>query len=114
MADDVMYINTEEGIKRVMDNTKLYVKLLTKFRAETSLDELVAALASGDMENAQVQAHTIKGISANLSLSELFRQVLELETQIKARSVDPGQTEKVKAVFTETLQEIDRVIAQNG
>jgi HPt (histidine-containing phosphotransfer) domain-containing protein len=90
------------------------VKLLTKFRAETSLGELAAALASGDMETAQVQAHTIKGLSANLSFSELFKQVLELETQIKARSADPNQIEKVKTVFEETIKEIDRVIAQNG
>jgi HPt (histidine-containing phosphotransfer) domain-containing protein len=114
MADDVVYIDTEEGIKRVMNNTKLYVKLLTKFKAETMVDELAATLVSGDMENAQVQAHTIKGLSANLSLSELFKQVLELETQIKARSVDPNQAEKVKSVFTETIKEIDKVIAQNG
>ncbi|MDR1588411.1 MAG: Hpt domain-containing protein [Treponema sp.] len=114
MTDDVVYINTEEGIKRVMNNNKLYVKLLAKFKAETSLDELINALASGDMEKAQVQAHTIKGISANLSLSELFKQVLELETQIKAMSADPNQTEKVKTVFAETMKEIDKVIAQNG
>jgi HPt (histidine-containing phosphotransfer) domain-containing protein len=114
MADDVIYINFDEGVKRVMNNAKLYVKLLTKFKADTNLDELNAAFGADDLEKAQVQAHTIKGIAANLSLSELFKQILELETQIKAKSVDPAQIETVKTVFAATLAEADKVIGQNG
>lgn len=113
MADEV-FVNFDEGVKRVMNNVKLYVRLLTKFKTDTRLDALEAALAAGDMEKAQVEAHTVKGIAANLSLSELFKQSLELETQIKAGALDPNQTETVKAVFASTLQEIEKVIAQNG
>ena len=109
---DVVYINVEEGTKRVANNTKLFVKLLTKFKADTSLDELAAALTAGDMEKAQIAAHTLKGLSANLSLTELFKQSLELETQIKARTVNPDQIITVKDVFAQTLTEIDKVIAQ--
>jgi HPt (histidine-containing phosphotransfer) domain-containing protein len=114
MADDVIYIDFEDGKKRVMNNAKLYVKLLAKFKAGTNLDDLNAALDAGEMEKAQVAAHTIKGVAANLSLTELFKQVLELETQIKARLVNPDQITTVKNVFTQTLAEIDKVIAQNG
>jgi len=114
VADDVVYVNFDEGVKRVMNNAKLYVKLLTKFKTDTNLDELTATLSAGDMEKAQNHAHTIKGVSANLSLSELFKQILELENQIKARSVNPGQMEIVQNVFTATIQEVDKVITQNG
>ena len=113
MADDVVFINVEDGLKRVMNNTKLYVRLLTKFKADTSLDELVSALEAGDMEKAQVAAHTLKGLAANLSLMELFKQSLELETQIKAKSVNPDQITVLKDTFTQTLTEIDKVITQN-
>jgi HPt (histidine-containing phosphotransfer) domain-containing protein len=113
MADDIVYIDKEDGLKRVMNNSKFYMKLLTKFKTETSLDELTAALASGDMEKARVQAHALKGLVANLSLSELFKQVLELETQIKAGTAEAGQIEKVKTVFAETIKEVDKVITQN-
>jgi HPt (histidine-containing phosphotransfer) domain-containing protein len=111
---DVIYVNFDEGVKRVMNNAKLYVKLLAKFKNDTRLDSLEAALAAGDMEKAQVEAHTVKGVAANLSLSGLFDQTLELETQIKARAVDPNQLETVKTVFAATLQEIEKVIAQNA
>ena len=113
MAEDVVYLDYADGIKRVMNNAKLYVKLLTKFRNDTKLDDLEAALAAGDMEKAQGAAHTVKGVAANLSLSELFKQSLELETQIKAKSVDPNQIETIKTVFSATLQEVDKVIAEN-
>jgi HPt (histidine-containing phosphotransfer) domain-containing protein len=114
MADNVVYLDFADGVKRVMNNAKLYVKLLTKFRDGTKLDELEAAVAAGDLEKAQAEAHTIKGVASNLSLSELANQTLELEGQIKAGAVDPQLIETIKAVFAATLQEVDKVIAENG
>jgi HPt (histidine-containing phosphotransfer) domain-containing protein len=114
MADNAVYIDFADGIKRVMNNTKLYVKLLTKFKTDTNLAGLESAIAAGDMEKARGAAHTLKGLSANLSLIELNKQSLALETQIKAGAADPAQVNMVKTTFAKTLQEIDRVIAENG
>ena len=114
MADDVVYIDFADGLKRVVNNTKLYVKLLTKFKSENKLDDLEAAIAAGEMEKARNAAHTIKGVAANLSLTELYKQSLALETQIKGGAADPAQLDTVKAAFAKTLLEIDRVITENG
>ena len=114
MADDVVYIDFADGVKRVVNNTKLYVKLLAKFRNDNKLDNLEAAIAANDMEKARNEAHTIKGVAANLSLTELYKQSLALETQIKGGSADPAQLDTVKTAFAKTLQEIDRVITENG
>ena len=114
MAEDVVYIDFNEGVKRVMNNAKLYIKLLAKFKTDANFEELSASLAAGDLEKAKGQAHTIKGIAANLSLTELYKQVLELENQIKAQAVDPNQVEIVKTVFEATVQNVDRVMAENG
>jgi len=111
-ADDVVYIDAAEGVKRVMNNSKLYVKLLVKFKDDKNLAELDEAIVAGDLTKAQASAHTLKGLAANLSLTELFKQSLELETQIKAGSVDPDQMETVKNVYAQTLIETDKVIAQ--
>jgi HPt (histidine-containing phosphotransfer) domain-containing protein len=111
---DVVYINFDEGLKRVMNNTKLYVRLLAKFRAGTRLDELSTRLEAGDYEKAQVEAHTIKGIAANLSLTEFFEKIRDLESQIKEKAVQPGALDTVKAVFGETLKKVDEVTAQYG
>lgn len=111
---DIVYLDYADGMKRVGNNVKLYVRLLTKFRNDIKTDEFEAALASGDWEAAQGQAHTIKGVAANLSLTELSRQSLEIETQIKAKAVNPGQMDILKSVLEATFAEIDRVVAENG
>jgi len=113
MADDVVYIDFADGVKRVMNNTKLYVKFLTKFKNDTKLDDLEKAFAAGDMEKARNAAHTIKGLAANLSLMELYKQSLALETQIKGGAAEPAQLDTVKTAFAKTLQEIDKVISEN-
>jgi HPt (histidine-containing phosphotransfer) domain-containing protein len=114
MAEGLVYVNFEEGVNRVMNNAKLYIRLLAKFKTDTNLDELLDFLNAGDYEKAQAAVHTIKGVAANLSLDELFKQTLELETQIKAHAASPGQIETVKTTFNETLKNIDKVIEQNG
>jgi len=114
MADDAVYVNVTEGSARVMNNIKLYVKLLGKFKNDNNLNDLEAAIAAGDLPKAQNAAHTIKGVAANLAFSKLFAECLELETQIKSGAVNPAQLETVKTVFAATLQEIDKVISENG
>ena len=109
---DIVYINEDEGKKRVMNNAKLYARLLTKFKTETNLNDLVAFAGAGDWEKAQAAAHTIKGIAANLSLTELFNQSLDVETQIKGKSLEAESLESIKICFTETLAAVDKVIAQ--
>ncbi|MDR2052072.1 MAG: Hpt domain-containing protein [Treponema sp.] len=112
MADDRVYVNEAEGIKRVMNNAKLYVKLLTKFRNENNLDDLNSCLGAGDLEKAQAAAHTIKGIAANLSLTALFQQLQEVETRIKNKAVDQEALDSLNATFAETLTEVDKVLAK--
>ena len=108
------YIDLEDGKKRVMNNTKLYTKLLGKFRDETKLDPVFAALETGNYEEAQSLTHAIKGIAANLSLVDFHEKIVELETQIKAKSVDPKIIEAVKESLGSTLPEIEKVIAENA
>jgi HPt (histidine-containing phosphotransfer) domain-containing protein len=111
---DIVYIDQEDGKKRVMNNAKLYAKLLGKFRNETKIDPIFAAIDAENYEEAQVLTHTVKGVTANLSIKELNLRIQELEAQIKARSVDPQTSEGVKTCFTETLARIDKVIAENA
>ena len=110
MADDVVYINVNEGLKRVLNNSKLFAKLLTKFKNETVMQELENDFANNDIEKAKIHSHTLKGLAANLSLTELYKQVVELETQIKAGSLNAEQMALVKSVYIQTLTEADKVI----
>ena len=111
MAGGEIYINIEDGIKRVMNNTKLYVKLLGKFKEDPSINEIEKALEVGDLKAAQEHSHALKGLAGNLSLIILHENCTELEKQIKAGSVNPGQIAAVKNVYALTLLEVDKVIS---
>ena len=109
---DVVYINEEDGKKRVMNNGKLYAKLLNKFKTDTNLNDLIAFSEGQDWEKAQIAAHTIKGVAANLSLTELFNQSLAVETQLKEKLVKSESLESLRSCFEETLIAVDEVIAR--
>jgi len=109
---DVVYVDVEDGSKRVMNNTKLFIKLLGKFKDDKSINDIESLLAAGDLEKAQIAAHTIKGLTANLSLMELNKQCVELEAQIKAGNIPNEQLAVVKDVYAKTLVEVDKVISQ--
>ncbi|MDR0599769.1 MAG: Hpt domain-containing protein [Treponema sp.] len=112
--EDIVYIDQEDGKKRVMNNGKLYARLLTKFKTETRLDPVFEALDAGNWEEAQARVHAVKGITANLSIKALNQLVMELELQIKAKSVKPETIEAVKNCFAATLPKLEQVIEQNA
>jgi HPt (histidine-containing phosphotransfer) domain-containing protein len=114
MADGIVYVDAADGQKRVMNNAKLYRKLLTKFKDENNLKTLIAAVNAGDYEKAQTEAHTIKGIAANLSFPELYKQSVDVETHIKSNSVEPDDMETLSTCFTATLDAIEKVLANNA
>ncbi|GHT59601.1 hypothetical protein FACS1894109_15830 [Spirochaetia bacterium] len=114
MAGVIVYVNADEGIKRVVNNTRLYITLLKKFKVDTNFWDLADSLGAGELEKAQGTAHTLKGIAANLSLSELFEKVRDLEAQIKEKAVPPGVLDGVKSAYDETIKKIDEVIAKYG
>jgi len=109
---DIIYINVEEGVKRVMNNTKLFSKLLVKFKDDIHLSEIETALKDGNNDKAKDAAHTLKGLAANLSLTELYKQVAELEAQIKTGNIGADQVARVKDAYAITLKEADEVIAK--
>jgi HPt (histidine-containing phosphotransfer) domain-containing protein len=115
-TDGVVYINVEEAIARVMNNGKLLAKLLTKFKTNNIklLDETCDFVAAGDYEKAKVSIHTLKGIAANLAFTELYKQTVELESQIKNGAANSDTQEAVKKCFAETLVHVDEVIAKYG
>jgi HPt (histidine-containing phosphotransfer) domain-containing protein len=113
MAEGIVYVDEADGRKRVMNNAKLNHKLLAKFKAENNLNALIAAVNAGDYEKAQAAAHTVKGIAANLSLVELYKQSLDVETQLKGKSVNPDAIDTLSACFTATQEAIDKVLAQD-
>lgn len=73
--------------RRLMNDDALYQELLMKYKKDMHLETLRMRLRDGDYEGAFLEAHTLKGIAANLgfvpmkasavALTELLRNVKE-------------------------------------
>ncbi len=78
-------INTQEGLYRLAGDTRLYRNLLKKFagnQADTA-DKIHQALITKDMETAQKLAHTVKGVSGNISATLVFESATRLDDALK-------------------------------
>ncbi|MBF0265356.1 MAG: response regulator [Gammaproteobacteria bacterium] len=79
-------IDKEAALKRVRGKEKLFNSLLKNFVYDFALaDEVIEEALQGnqDLELAQRTAHSVKGMSGNISAQELFDASLALEMGIK-------------------------------
>jgi len=114
-------ISIASGLGRVAGNKQLYTKLLCKFKdgQENAVEQIKAALQSGDVETAARLAHTVKGVSGNLGGDNLYRAAADLEKAIKEdeQSVDVFMTEfdsQLKTVMDGIRVLEARLAAQQG
>lgn len=96
---------------RISNNYELYKKLLTKFVSSNkdTADELEGYLIANDRTNAEMVAHTIKGVAGNIGATELFEKSKELEFKSKDMSVNLYQVANSYA-FESFRSELVRVI----
>jgi two-component system sensor histidine kinase/response regulator len=107
LADDLPAIaglDAADGLRRVAGNRKLYLKLLRQFvdqQADTPA-QLAEQLQAGDLATAERTAHTVKGIAANLSITEVQKSVGALEKAIREHS-EPAHLEELRQHFSDVL-----------
>ncbi|HWS30813.1 MAG TPA: Hpt domain-containing protein [Clostridia bacterium] len=75
------------AIARLNGNEALYNELLKMFFAEDPLGRLRVFLAEGDVKNALLSAHGIKGTAANLGLEELSAHAGKVERPLRENDV---------------------------
>ena len=76
--------DTDDGMKRCMNNEALYLRLVDKAARDASYDKLKAAAEARDFSAAFELAHALKGVTANLSLTPLQKPVSEMSDLLKA------------------------------
>lgn len=77
-------INMETLLERLGQNELLMRRLLGKFLEDKNYGILEEAMKSGDREKALTASHTLKGISGNLSMDQLYRTVAAQVEAIRA------------------------------
>ena len=76
-------IDYDGGLKRCLNDTSLYERVLCKFPGDKSYSKIVEALESADAKAAFEAAHTLKGVSANLGLTDLYDSVFPLVEELR-------------------------------
>ena len=78
-ADRGEYVNVSDALGRLGGNMGLYKMLLKRFDGSEYINEIEESLQNGDREKAVRAAHSLKGVSANLSFEVLRSFSAELE-----------------------------------
>ena len=91
---------------RTLESAPLLRRLLHSFRREnlSLLDNLHAALASGDLELARRMVHTVKGVGGNLGATELGSAARALELAMQQR--DPESLRQALGSFEGSLNQL--------
>ena len=97
----------QEVAKR-LPSESLVKRFITKFPDDKSFAELSQAMAEGDRPRAFRAAHTLKGVSANLSLDQLLRSAVVL-TELLRQEAPVIPTEAYQA-FEEVKRDYDVTI----
>jgi HPt (histidine-containing phosphotransfer) domain-containing protein len=99
-------IDIPAGLERIGGDRKLFIRLLLVFSRDYAgvTDEIKAALNHNDKDTAVRLAHTIKGVSGNLSAKDLHAVASELEKCIKQQMLE--KFDSMLAVFDQALRQV--------
>ena len=106
-----LYINLHgdyaDAKARLMSD-RLVEKFVLKFPSDPSMQELRDAVASGDNASAFRAVHTLKGVAANLSFTELRQAASDLTEQLRGcdRPADDELLKKLEDAYKLVIDSI--------
>ena len=103
----------DEGLTRLQDNRKLYIKLLQGFSRNyaAAVSEIKAAVESQDWRQAQHRVHDIKGLAGNLAAKQLHVSAAEFEQLLKDMGSNHSPTPKeVDQKFAALIQNLTQAL----
>lgn len=101
-----MGVNTQDALRRFSGNSTLYVKMLGKFITAIGDLEVMSYIDSQDYATAVNNAHTLKGVTGNLSLTPLFEAYTEIVNSLRANDPQNAREtlEKIIPVQTDIVE----------
>jgi PAS domain S-box-containing protein len=110
-------VDTEDGLRRVAGNRKLYLRLLRKFCSgyAGARDRLEAAIKSEDWAAVSLLAHTVKGVAANIGIGPVqgASAAIEEGARIEPAAVSESQLAEFGRVVDEAVSAIEEAIGSD-
>jgi len=104
------YIDVQDALNRIGGSMDLYKKLLNQFMTGNYIDPLEDSLKAGELQEASHLVHTLKGVSANLSLVKLAEDARTLEADVKNNLDHTNSFAELKSTYSTTSQEISKIL----
>ncbi len=95
--------DTEDGLKRCMNNEAFYLRLVSMGICDKNFDRLLAAVEGKNAKEAFEAAHALKGVMGNLSLTPIYAPLSKLTEALR------GKDEMV-----DVSTELNQMMAQLG
>ena len=86
-----MGADTEDALERCLRKPELCQKLLQKVPANIEKLEVLPFIDAADYQTAETNAHTIKGVAGNLSLTPLYTAYTEIVNLLRANKPEAAR-----------------------
>ncbi|MBS6516687.1 MAG: Hpt domain-containing protein [Clostridium sp.] len=84
-------IQIEEALERFMDSEAMFERFLGKFLEDETYNQLKEALEKGDIEMSIMKSHTLKGVTGNLSMKNLYQLTSRQVEFLRAGKLDEAR-----------------------
>jgi HPt (histidine-containing phosphotransfer) domain-containing protein len=101
-----------QALERVRGNKTLYRRMLNLFLDSPEFALLEERLASKDYEKAAVTAHTIKGMTGNLSLNAIFELSAALMSECRQGAPNAETITQYREAYQKTVAAVKEVAAE--
>lgn len=98
--------NIDEAMNRFMNNKELYQKMLLKLPPNIEKLPVLSLIETGDNEGALANAHTLKGIMGNLSITPLYEGYTKIVDLFRA-----GKPQEAQSVLESILPVQEDIVA---
>ena len=98
--------NYDEAKTRMMNDSFLE-KMLLKFIKDDSMKKLDEELKKGNIKEAFMAAHTLKGVAANFAFTQLFNQA-SLRTENLRKGKLPENMDELRKEYDLTINTINK------
>ena len=85
--------DVNDAMQRFMNNASLYERMLGKLPATVNDKPVMEFIEAGDIKTAIENAHTLKGVMGNLSVTPLYKAYTEITNLL--REDKPHEAKKV-------------------
>ncbi len=102
---DTLGVNTQEALVRMNGNAALYERMLVKFVDMINNSIVQPDFDCNNYDNITEAAHTLKGVSGNLSITPVYEAYSEIVRLLRA-----GEPEQAKKVLEGILPIQEKIV----